>query len=155
MIEVEDVPETVYIPKADEKVELMTQSQWMKGCPEGGEQSFLFSLYTQLSEGVCACPHDCGGSVDRRKSDFFAIYVSVPLLLVQTLRLSYRPSHPSRSTSSSSARSFVTSAGHARKSTASRAASPTVRAKRGRRMILTTSTSSTARTCKASFSASA
>ncbi|VDB85365.1 unnamed protein product [Peniophora sp. CBMAI 1063] len=83
VIEVEEVPETVYLPKADEKVALMTQSQWMKGCPEGGEQSFLFSLYTQLSEGRCLCPHDCGGAVDRRKSDFFALYSSFPKYIQQ------------------------------------------------------------------------
>lgn len=52
----------------------------MKGCPEGGEQGFLFSLYSQLSEGLCSCPHDCGGSVPRDKSDFFIIYVSTLFL---------------------------------------------------------------------------
>lgn len=47
----------------------------MKGCPEGSEQSFLFGLYSQLSEGVCPCPNDCGTTVPRSKSDFFAIFV--------------------------------------------------------------------------------
>jgi hypothetical protein len=74
---VEEDPETVYIPKANETVKLMTQGQWMKGCPEGGEQSFLFSLYTQLSDGRCQCPNDCGGFVQRHRSDFFAIYVRI------------------------------------------------------------------------------
>lgn len=55
----------------------MTQGQWMKGCPEGGEQGFLFSLYSQLSEGTCPCPLDCGASVPRHKGDFFSIYVSL------------------------------------------------------------------------------
>lgn len=54
----------------------MTQSQWMKGCPEGSEQGFLFSLYSQLVEGQCPCPSSCGYSVSRAKSHFFAIFVS-------------------------------------------------------------------------------
>ena len=54
----------------------MTQSQWMKGCPEGGEQGFLFSLYSQLVEGQCPCPSSCGYSFPRAKSHFFAIFVS-------------------------------------------------------------------------------
>jgi hypothetical protein len=73
---VEEEPEVVHIPGPDERVKLMTQGQWMKGCPEGGEQSFLFGLYSQLSEGQCTCPHSCGGAVTRKKCDFFAIYVS-------------------------------------------------------------------------------
>jgi hypothetical protein len=76
VIEVEEDPESVLIPEANERVKLMTQGQWMKGCPEGGEQGFLFGLYSQLSEGQCPCPHDCEGSVSRKKSDFFAIFVS-------------------------------------------------------------------------------
>lgn len=36
VIEVEEEPELVFIPEADERVTLMTQGQWMKGCPEGG-----------------------------------------------------------------------------------------------------------------------
>lgn len=76
VIEVEEEPELVFIPEADERVTLMTQGQWMKGCPEGGEQSFLFGLYSQLAQGNCPCPHGCGASVLRKKSDFFAIYVS-------------------------------------------------------------------------------
>lgn len=59
-----------------ENVKLMSQGQWMKGCPEGGEQSYLFSLYSQLSGGESWCPNACGTSVKRKKSDFFAIFVS-------------------------------------------------------------------------------
>ena len=51
VIEVEEDPEVVLIPENMERVKLMTQGQWMKGCPEGGEQSFLFGLYSELSEG--------------------------------------------------------------------------------------------------------
>ena len=54
MIEVEEEPETAYVPDVNEESTLMTQGQWMKGCPEGGEQSFLFSLYRELGEGDCA-----------------------------------------------------------------------------------------------------
>lgn len=76
VIEVEEEPEIVHIPGVNERVKLMTQNQWMKGCPEGGEQGFLFSLYSQLIEGKCACPSGCGYSITRTKSHFFAIFVS-------------------------------------------------------------------------------
>ena len=75
VIEVEEEPETVFIPDANEQVKLMTQGQWMKGCPEGGEQSFLFSLYRELSEGECKCPNGCGKSVQRSKRDVFPLFV--------------------------------------------------------------------------------
>ncbi|KAJ6613484.1 hypothetical protein B0H10DRAFT_2048706 [Mycena sp. CBHHK59/15] len=79
IIEIEEEPEIVLIPDSNEQVKLMTQGEWMKGCPppsqgSGGEQSFLFALYSKLSEGKCACPHECGSSVLRKKSDFFAIF---------------------------------------------------------------------------------
>ena len=77
VIEVEEDPEVAFVPGVDERVKLMTQGQWMKGCPEGGEQSFLFGLYSLLSQGECLCPHACGASIIRKKSDFFAIYVSL------------------------------------------------------------------------------
>ncbi|KAI9448119.1 hypothetical protein H4582DRAFT_1802380 [Lactarius indigo] len=76
VIEVEEEPEIVHIPGVNERVKLMTQNQWMKGCPEGGEQGFLFSLYSQLIEGKCPCPSGCGYSVTRTKSHFFAIFSS-------------------------------------------------------------------------------
>lgn len=76
VIEVEEEPEVVLISEVNERVKLMTQGQWMKGCPEGGEQSFLFGLYSELSEGECKCPNSCGASVKRKKGDFFAIFVS-------------------------------------------------------------------------------
>ena len=66
----------MHIPGVNERVKLMTQNQWMKGCPEGGEQGFLFSLYSQLIEGKCVCPSGCGYSITRIKSHFFAICVS-------------------------------------------------------------------------------
>lgn len=66
----------MYIPTVAERVKVMTQSQWMKGCPEGGEQGFLFSLYSLLVEGQCPCPSGCGYSIPRAKNHFFAIFVS-------------------------------------------------------------------------------
>ncbi|KAH9899465.1 ubiquitin conjugating enzyme family protein [Cubamyces lactineus] len=74
VIEVEEEPEMVTMPGINEKLPLMTQGQWMKGCPEGSEQSFLFSLYRELSEGECPCPHGCGASITRKKSDFFTMF---------------------------------------------------------------------------------
>lgn len=74
VIEVDEEPEFVTVPGFSERVRLITRGEWMKGCPEGSEQSFLFSLSEELSEGVCTCPH-CGDShVTRQKSDFFALY---------------------------------------------------------------------------------
>ncbi|KAG7096985.1 hypothetical protein E1B28_004380 [Marasmius oreades] len=74
VIEVEEEPEIVTLPDFNASIKLMTQGQWMKGCPEGGEQSFLFALYSQLSGGSCPCPQGCGASVPRKKSDLFAIF---------------------------------------------------------------------------------
>ena len=76
VIEVEEDPEIVIIPGQDAPVKSMTQSQWMKGCPEGGEQGFLFSLYNELSHDPCQCPNKCGYSVVRNKGDFFPVLVS-------------------------------------------------------------------------------
>ncbi|CCM03344.1 uncharacterized protein FIBRA_05473 [Fibroporia radiculosa] len=74
VIEVEEEPEVAYVPEVKEEVMLMTQGQWMKGCPEGGEQSFLFGLYRELSEGECRCPHGCRASIPRKKQDFFSLF---------------------------------------------------------------------------------
>jgi hypothetical protein len=76
VIEIEEYPETLVMPGRTEAVNLLTQGQWMKGCPEGGEQSFLFSLYSQLSSPDCSCPQECGASISRSKGDFFALHVS-------------------------------------------------------------------------------
>jgi hypothetical protein len=87
VIEIEEYPETLVIPGTTEAVNLLTQGQWMKGCPEGGEQSFLFSLYSQLSSPDCSCPQDCGASVSRSKGDFFALHVSWLPRLSEVYRL--------------------------------------------------------------------
>ena len=91
VIEVEEDPETELIPELHERFKLMTQGQWMKGCPEGGEQSFLFALYSELSDGKCSCPQGCDFFVTRKKSDFFPILVrptSSPVLPKLTLSFS-------------------------------------------------------------------
>ncbi|KAH9482978.1 Baculoviral IAP repeat-containing protein 6 [Psilocybe cubensis] len=76
VIEIDEIPETIVIHETNESVPLVTQGQWMKGCPEGGEQSFLFSLYSQLSTDATPCPHDCGASISRNKGDFFALHAN-------------------------------------------------------------------------------
>ena len=80
----------VTMPGVSEKLPLMTQGQWMKGCPEGSEQSFLFSLYRELSEGECPCPHGCGASITRKKSDFFTMFVSTLRYAFTKCPISYR-----------------------------------------------------------------
>ncbi|EAU84763.2 ubiquitin conjugating enzyme family protein [Coprinopsis cinerea okayama7 len=74
VIEIEEVPETYTPPGSNESLKMLTQGQWMKGCPEKGEQGFLFGLYSQLSDPNFNCPHDCGGMIQRRKGDFFALH---------------------------------------------------------------------------------
>ncbi len=78
VIEVEEDSQTTTIAGSEAPVKLMMQGEWMKGCPEGSEQSFLFGLYSELTEGICQCP-DCGMAVPRNKSDFFAIFVRFAL----------------------------------------------------------------------------
>lgn len=85
VIEVEEEPETAFMPDTNEQVKIMTQGQWMKGCPEGGEQGFLFGLYNELSSGDCLCPQSCGHRIQRSKSNFFAIFSDF-LLYIQHLR---------------------------------------------------------------------
>jgi ubiquitin-protein ligase len=72
VIEVEEQPESAVIDGVT--VPLMTQGKWMKGCPEGGEQGFLFQLYTELATESCPCPEKCGYSFQREKKMFFPIF---------------------------------------------------------------------------------
>lgn len=74
VIEVEEEGEFVSLPESQEPVKLMTQGEWMKGCPEGNEQSFLFALYDYLCNGSCPCPQVCGFKVPRKKCDFFPLF---------------------------------------------------------------------------------
>jgi len=43
VIEIEEEAEMIQVPGTNERVKIMTQGQWMKGCPEGSEQSFCFN----------------------------------------------------------------------------------------------------------------
>ena len=82
VVEVEETPETFEIDGI--AVPIMTQGEWMKGCPEGNEQGLLFQLYTQLSDGLCPCPNHCGNSIKRSKSLFFGFYVRLlPIVRAQ------------------------------------------------------------------------
>jgi hypothetical protein len=54
----------------------MSQGEWMKGCPEGSEQSFLFTLYHSLTDGTLSCMNCQQHIAHRKKSDFFALHVS-------------------------------------------------------------------------------
>lgn len=94
VIEVEEEPETAFMPDTNEQVKIMTQGQWMKGCPEGGEQGFLFGLYNELCSGYCPCPQSCGHRIQRSKSNFFAIFPDF-LLYIQHLRRVVKRTCPS------------------------------------------------------------
>jgi hypothetical protein len=78
VIEVEETPEH-FVQPSGSQIPLMTQGEWMRGCPEGGEQGFLFSLYQSLTSGTCPCPYQCGNAIERKKSDMFALYVRANL----------------------------------------------------------------------------
>jgi hypothetical protein len=74
VIEVEETPEFVQLEDKT-LIPIMTQGEWMKGCPEGGEQGLLFQLYSQLSNESCLCPNRCGYEIKRDKAMFFALRV--------------------------------------------------------------------------------
>lgn len=90
VVEVEEEPETVVDSNSGERVKVMTQGEWMKGCNEGGEQSFLFQLYNELSSGSIACPNCHKHNVPRKKGDFFALYVRLPSCIQVWLQLNFR-----------------------------------------------------------------
>lgn len=75
VIEIEEIPEMMVVFETNQTVPILTQGQWMRGCPEGGEQSHLFSLYAKLSSPGCPCPQECGATLTRLKGDFFALHV--------------------------------------------------------------------------------
>ncbi|KAI6047226.1 ubiquitin conjugating enzyme family protein [Pisolithus marmoratus] len=74
VIEVEEEAEFVTLPESQEPIKLMMQGEWMKGCPEGNEQSFLFALYDYLCNGSCPCPQGCGFKISRKKCHFFPLF---------------------------------------------------------------------------------
>ncbi|OXC68093.1 hypothetical protein AYX13_03304 [Cryptococcus neoformans] len=60
------------------EVKILGRGEWMSGCPEGGEQSFLFQLYNTLEEGRMTCSSGCGHSFTRKKQDFFCLFPTFP-----------------------------------------------------------------------------
>jgi len=90
VIEIEEEAEVVQVLGTTERVKIMTQGQWMKGCPDGSEQSFLFQLYSLLTdETPQSCPHGCGASWMRSKTDFFSFFVCVCTWNVSVTRSYY------------------------------------------------------------------
>jgi hypothetical protein len=95
VIEVEEDAEMAQLPGFIEGVKIMTQGQWMKGCPEGSEQSFLFQLYSKLTdETPQLCPQGCGATYTRSKSDFFGFFVRALVIVLYNsinIRVSIQP----------------------------------------------------------------
>jgi hypothetical protein len=95
VIEVEEDAEMAHIPGFTEGIKIMTQGQWMKGCPEGSEQSFLFQLYSKLTdETPQPCPQGCGATYPRSKSDFFGFFVRALVITLYNsinIRVSFQP----------------------------------------------------------------
>ena len=56
-------------------VEILGPGRWMSGCPEAGEQSHLFQLYSLLESESFHCPYGCGTTMSRKEGDFFALFV--------------------------------------------------------------------------------
>lgn len=54
--------------------EVLTFGEWMSGCPEKGEQDFLFNLWRDVTEFPLMCA--CGWSRQRSAEDFFTLKVS-------------------------------------------------------------------------------
>ncbi|OCF77874.1 ubiquitin-conjugating enzyme family protein [Kwoniella mangroviensis CBS 8886] len=59
-------------------VEILGRGEWMSGCPEGNEQSFLFQLYSMLAEGHMGCSAGCGYQFKRKQDDFFVLFPDFP-----------------------------------------------------------------------------
>ncbi|KZO91353.1 hypothetical protein CALVIDRAFT_521696 [Calocera viscosa TUFC12733] len=77
VIEIEETPERVTLystPSTSHILPLMTQGEWMKGCPEGNEQGLLFGLWSDLQAPSVKCPNQCGASLVREKGMFTAIW---------------------------------------------------------------------------------
>ncbi|WVQ95948.1 hypothetical protein IAU59_003047 [Kwoniella sp. CBS 9459] len=53
---------------------VLGRGEWMSGCPEGNEQSFLFQLYSMLADGSMPCSGGCGYEFQRKPSDFFPLF---------------------------------------------------------------------------------
>ncbi|WWC92891.1 uncharacterized protein L201_007853 [Kwoniella dendrophila CBS 6074] len=57
-----------------QEVKVLGRGEWMSGCPEGNEQSFLFQLYSMLAEGHMSCSGGCGHQFQRKEEDFFLLF---------------------------------------------------------------------------------
>ncbi len=90
VVEVEEEPE--YTTVEGVKCLIMSQSEFMKGCPEAQEQTFLFSLYNKLSEKGRKCPQ-CPNIIPISKAQFFTVHVRN--LRIQSSHSDPEPSHHS------------------------------------------------------------
>ncbi|WVO14986.1 hypothetical protein L204_102629 [Cryptococcus depauperatus] len=81
----------IYLPNGKSlQVGILERGEWMSGCPEGGEQSFLFQLYDMLEDCQMPCSSGCGFLFTRHKRDFFSLFPTFPeytSYLSHTIRL--------------------------------------------------------------------
>jgi hypothetical protein len=85
VIEVIETPEIVTVGN-NIQAPIMTQGEWMKGCPEGGEQGFLFQLYSKISNEPSICPDgNCAQPFPPQKTLFFAIWVCIRVFSVSRI----------------------------------------------------------------------
>lgn len=56
--------------------EILSFGEWMSGCPEKGEQEFLFNLWRDETEHPVVC--SCGWKRERSPKDFFTLLVRAP-----------------------------------------------------------------------------
>ncbi|KAL1412563.1 hypothetical protein Q8F55_000310 [Vanrija albida] len=88
LIETVEKPVFVEVPVASgsgggpsyrkERVRILSRGEWMSGCPEGNEQSFLFQLYELVAEGALPCANGCGYETPRSPEHFFALFPTFP-----------------------------------------------------------------------------
>ncbi|EIW71417.1 hypothetical protein TREMEDRAFT_27247 [Tremella mesenterica DSM 1558] len=70
----ESKEETRRVTMPPAKLPILSRGEWMSGCPEGSEQSFLFQLYHGLQEPVVTCASCKQHSFTRSGDDFFACF---------------------------------------------------------------------------------
>ncbi|OCF34329.1 hypothetical protein I316_03843 [Kwoniella heveanensis BCC8398] len=68
------VPGTESRKGKSQRVRVLGRGEWMSGCPEGNEQSYLFQLYSMLAEENMSCSGGCGHVFHRNPSDFFSLF---------------------------------------------------------------------------------
>lgn len=57
---------------------MLSFGEWMSGCPEKGEQDFLFNLWRDVTEHLVVC--SCGWKRERSPKDFFTLLVRAGVL---------------------------------------------------------------------------